>query len=200
MDTINLTQARQQLGRIMDRVCQRHEAVVVERQKGASMVMLSLEDFRSLEAACARSQGGWPRSEGMPWVSPYLTVRDAGAALAFYASAIGFQRRNALEDGGRVVHAEMIYRDMVIMLGPEGAFGGFAKAPASGGFHSPVNLYVYCEDVDNLFKRALACGARVIFPPTDMVWGERVCKLLDPDGHVWSFAVSRSRPGEGEAR
>ena len=125
-----------------------------------------------------------------PWLSPYLTVKDAEAALDFYQRAFGFEKRNAVPGpDGKVVHAEMTWQEALIMFGAEGAYGGQCKAPATLGVQSPVALYVYCDDVDALCARARAAGAGVDLPPQDMFWGDRMCKLTDPDGHVWNFAT-----------
>jgi len=133
---------------------------------------------------------------GMPWVSPYLTVKDAGASLAFYESAFGFTTRNVNKGpDGSIMHVEMTWKDGVIMLGPEGAYGGLTRSPSTSGVLSPVHLYVYCEDVDALFGRAVAAGVTVDFPPSDMFWGDRACKLTDPDGHSWNFATHKGGPG-----
>jgi uncharacterized glyoxalase superfamily protein PhnB len=53
-----------------------------------------------------------------------------------------------------------------------------------------VQLYVYCDDVDALFNRAKAAGAQVVAAPSDMFYGDRVCKLKDPDGFDWYFATN----------
>lgn len=132
---------------------------------------------------------------GSPWIMPYLTVKDAGASLAFYESAFGFARRGVKEGpDGTIVHASMAWQDGVIMFGPEGAYGGLARSPATLGIASPVGLYVYCEDVDALFDRAIAAGATAQFPPADMFWGDRACGLVDPDGHAWNFATNKGTP------
>lgn len=47
---------------------------------------------------------------------------------------------------------------------------------------------LYCDDVDSHFQKAVAEGATVFHEPYDADWGERVCKVADPDGHSWSFA------------
>jgi PhnB protein len=125
-----------------------------------------------------------------PWIVPYLVVKDADKSLDFYARAFGFVKRSAMAgEDGRIVHADMTYRDLVIMFAPEGGYGSAAKCPAALGAPSPVTLYVYCEDVDALCKRAEAAGAQVAMPPTDMFWGDRMCSLIDPDGHAWNFAT-----------
>lgn len=132
------------------------------------------------------------RPAGMPWLSPYLTVRDAGAALDFYHRAFGFEKRGDGMTGpdGRIQHAEMAWHDAVIMVGPECTYESNIKAPVTSGVASPVNLYLYCDDVDALFARATKAGAKAVSAPQNMFWGDRMCKVADPDGHQWSFATN----------
>jgi uncharacterized glyoxalase superfamily protein PhnB len=112
-------------------------------------------------------------------MAPYLTVKDADRSLDFYARAFGFAKRSAMSGpDGRTGHAEMTYRGVLLMFSPEGAWGQ----------RSPEHLFVSCEDVDALFARARAAGAAVAKAPQDMFWGDRMCSLIDPDGHVWNFA------------
>jgi uncharacterized glyoxalase superfamily protein PhnB len=129
------------------------------------------------------------RPSGTPWLSPYLTVKDADAALEFYQRAFGFEKKSTFPGpDGRTGHAEMVWQDALIMFGPEGACQ--AKAPATTGIDSPVHLYVYCEDVDALYIRATKAGAKSVMAPQEMFWGDRLCTLLDPDGHAWNFATN----------
>jgi uncharacterized glyoxalase superfamily protein PhnB len=86
---------------------------------------------------------------------------------------------------------------MVIMFGPE-CSASPSKAPATTGVPSPVSLYVYCNDVDALFARATAAGAKAEQPPQDMFWGDRFCRLQDPDGHSWYFATHKEDPSPEE--
>lgn len=133
----------------------------------------------------------------MPWVTPYLTVKDCSKAIAFYQAAFGFSVRDPVkDDAGAVVHAELTLgrEHALVMIGAEGRYGGTAKAPASGGFESPVSLYFYVEDVETLCARAVAAGALVVVPPQETHWGDRMCLLVDPDGHKWNFAT-RLAPG-----
>ena len=129
------------------------------------------------------------RPDGMPWLIPMLTVRDASASLDFYETAFGLARRDVMKDeSGTVTHADLTYHDAVVMIAPADPATG-AKAPAESGTVSPVLLYLYCEDVDALFARALAAGAAVLMPPTDMPWGDRMASFSDNDGHTWNFAT-----------
>jgi uncharacterized glyoxalase superfamily protein PhnB len=127
-------------------------------------------------------------------VVPSLTVRDTGAALDFYQRAFGFTKKMAMNGpDGRIMHAEVAWQDIVIMLSPESSPGQTCKAPISAGIQQmPMNLYVYCEDVDALFARATAAGAKVVVPPNDAFWGDRFCQVVDPDGYAWCFATNKA--------
>jgi PhnB protein len=54
-----------------------------------------------------------------------------------------------------------------------------------------VNLFLYVNDVDAAFKRAVDAGAKVDMPLADMFWGDRYGKLTDPFGHTWSMATHK---------
>jgi uncharacterized glyoxalase superfamily protein PhnB len=135
------------------------------------------------------------RAPKMPWLSPYLTVKDAAKSLEFYQKAFGFTERDTvLDDKGVIAHAEVQYKDAVIMFGPEGVYGGKTKAPATLGVSSAVSLYIYCEDVDARYKQAIEAGAQSVMAPTDTFYGDRVCKVTDIDGHAWNFATFIGTP------
>jgi uncharacterized glyoxalase superfamily protein PhnB len=90
------------------------------------------------------------------------------------------------------MHAEMTWHDQVIMFGPE-CDKNQSKAPATTGVRPPVALYLYCDDVDAQYARAVAGGAKGEMPPQDMFWGDRICLLTDPDGYIWNFATHTGR-------
>ena len=128
----------------------------------------------------------------MPWLTPYLTVRDAERSLDFYQRAFGFEpgMEPMRDSEGKIVHAEMRYRGAVIMMAPENAWGGTCKSPSTSGSETPIGLYLYCDNVDGFYSRAVEQGAESIDEPTEMFWGDRMCTLRDPDGYVWSFATN----------
>ncbi len=134
------------------------------------------------------------RPEGMPWITPYLMVQDVPAAIDFYEAAFGFERQssNAGADGV-VSHARMAWREGMIMVGLEGAYGGTSQAPATSGVECAASTYVYCDDVDALTQQAAAAGAKIKFGPTDTFWGDRCCNLVDPNGHIWTFATHNGK-------
>jgi uncharacterized glyoxalase superfamily protein PhnB len=134
-----------------------------------------------------------PRPAGVPWLTPYLTVRDAGTAIAFFEAAFGFHVRDSVHDDGAVMHVEMTYQDqLIVMFAPEGAFGSTAKTPKSAGATAPQSFYLYVDDVDAVYARAIAAGARSLSEPQDQFWGDRFAQIEDPDGYRWALACHLS--------
>jgi PhnB protein len=120
-------------------------------------------------------------------VTPNMIVRDAARAIDFYKKAFGATETVRMPGpGGRIMHAEMRIGDSVVMLADEMP-EMHAKSPqAFGG--SPVSFYVYVDDVDTAWKRAVEAGAKPQMPLSDMFWGDRTGSLEDPFGHRWSLA------------
>jgi PhnB protein len=129
-----------------------------------------------------------PIPDGYRTLTPALTVSDAAEAIGFYKNAFGAKERfrMASPDGKHVVHAEVTIGDSVFMLGEEMPGQGCRAPQSLGG--TPVGFYVYVEDVDRAFERAVAAGAEVKMPLEDMFWGDRIGSVTDPSGHVWTLA------------
>ena len=134
---------------------------------------------------------------GAGFITPYLTVRDAEAAMKFYQAAFGFETARVMSGpGGKPLHADMTYQGKsVVMFSPEDApWGEKMRAPASSGADEPVGFYLYCENVDALYRQALAAGAVAAgtgknIGPEDMFWGDRIGTVRDPDGYRWTLAT-----------
>jgi PhnB protein len=119
-------------------------------------------------------------------IIPYLLYEDLGGALDWLAKAFGLREllRHAGADG-KALHAEMqLGDDGRILMGYPGP--QYQNPKHSG--HRTHNLYVYVDDVDKLFARAVQAGAVVIEQPADQPYGERRCGMDDPEGHRWYFA------------
>ncbi|MBA3345164.1 MAG: VOC family protein [Gemmatimonadales bacterium] len=124
---------------------------------------------------------------GYHTVTPNIVVEDAANALEFYKKAFGAEETVRMPGpGGRIMHAEMRIGDSVMMIGEEMPDMGSNSPKKYGG--SPVGFYVYVENVDAAWERAIDAGAQGTMPLTDMFWGDRVGKLEDPFGHSWSLA------------
>ena len=117
-------------------------------------------------------------------VFPYLRVRGANAAIAFYIKAFGAEEQFRLvEPSGRVGHAQLWFGSFTVMLSDEYPEYGIQGPEAFGGTGSSVHLHV--EDVDAMTKQAVEAGAKIIMEPKDQFYGERTSKVLDPFGHEW---------------
>jgi PhnB protein len=122
-----------------------------------------------------------------PRVTPYLAVDGASDAIAFYAAVLGAVEtvRMPGPTPDTVGHAELKLGESVIMLADQ--FEGSPPTPQKLG-DSSVTLMVYVEDVDDVFRRALAAGASEIAPVTDQFYGDRSGVFRDPWGHRWNVA------------
>jgi PhnB protein len=129
-----------------------------------------------------------PIPKGYHVVTPYIVCRSAAKAIDFYKRAFSARERLRMDaPNGTIAHAEMQIGDSIFMLGDEMPQMGATAPETVGGTAS--GLFIYHKDVDKAFAQAVAAGAKTEMPPTDMFWGDRYCKLLDPFGHKWSIAT-----------
>ena len=97
---------------------------------------------------------------------------------------------------GKAAHALMTIGPAMIMI--EGESPSLAsRAPTPDG-SSPVVIYVYVEDVDQTVERAVAGGAKVLFPVENQFWGDRIGWIMDPSGHVWTIATRVEETSENQ--
>ena len=125
-----------------------------------------------------------PIPEGYHSVTPHLCVKGAAQAIEFYKKALAAsERMRAEQPDGRIGHAEIQIGDSVIMLADEFPEMDARSPQTLGG--SPVSIYLYVEDADATFNRAVAAGAKVKRPIADQFYGDRVGGIEDPFGHTW---------------
>lgn len=129
-------------------------------------------------------------------VTPLLTVRNIRQAVDFYSNALGFTVRSVMDGPEGPIHAELRLRETTLMLNPESQPQKSFSASTIG--NTPATLYLLVDDVDSVFNRAVAAGARVTMPVTDMFWGDRVCQLSDPEGNKWMIATHKAEPTPAE--
>jgi PhnB protein len=139
-----------------------------------------------------------PIPEGYSTVTPALTVKNGAEAIEFYKRALGAKELMRIPgpDGKHLMHAEIEVGNSRVMLADESPEMG-CRAPASVGSVSS-SLYVYVEDVDKAFRRAVEAGAKALMPPTDMFWGDRFGQIEDPSGHRWGLATHKEDPSPEE--
>lgn len=131
--------------------------------------------------------------EGYHTATPYLIVKDATRAIDFYKRALGAEVLFCVADPRGVVrHAEFKIGDSPFMISDENLEFPDWKGPLSRG-GATMHIYLYVEDCDGLFKRAVEAGARPMQQLSDKPYGDRTGTIVDPFGHVWYVA---SRVGE----
>jgi PhnB protein len=142
-----------------------------------------------------------PIPEGYHTVQPYLIVKGASQALDFYKKAFGAEELVRMPGpDGSIMHAEIRIGDSVVMLSDEMPQAQSKSPNTLGGTTSGIMLYV--ENVDQVYEQAVAAGATATARPTDMFWGDRFGRLVDPFGHDWALAthVEDVTPEEMERR
>jgi PhnB protein len=129
-----------------------------------------------------------PIPDGFHTLTPYLIVRGGAEAMDFYKRAFGAVERFRLPgpDGKSIAHAEMVIGNSIMMLGEESPQRAFSHSPATLK-GSTVGILIYVEDVDAVFKRAVAAGATIKEPVENKFYGERAGTLADPFGHLWTI-------------
>lgn len=121
----------------------------------------------------------------------YLSYADASAGIV-WLEALGFVTTSRQDgEGGAVVHAELRLGEAVIIVASSDAA---YDVPPLRGLSTGTGLYLAVADVDDLFGRAVEAGGQSVFPPEDTEWGSRRARVLDPEGHEWSFGSYR--PGQ----
>ena len=102
--------------------------------------------------------------------------------VTFYRDVMGFELESA--DGGFAV-----FRDTALSIADEQTMAdasghdGFLLERRGRGFEIAFEVSTP-EDVDRVYARLLAAGARAVAPPTDQPWGQRMAFFADPDGNV----------------
>ena len=130
--------------------------------------------------------------EGFHTVTPQLTLDNAAPAIDWYKKALGAEEiSRAVGPDGKIMHAELRVGDSRIMVND--VMGGGKGPKAFGG--SPASLWVYVDDCDALFKRAVSAGAQVLGGPmgqmSDQFWGDRAGTVTDPQGYKWTIATHK---------
>lgn len=113
--------------------------------------------------------------EGAGSVLAYVHPRAARPYIDFLKRAFGAEELGVFEGGGRVMHAQVRVGNAVLEMGePDDRTG----IPFNG-------LFLFVDDVDAAYERALAAGATAVRPPDDIPYGSRSAIVRDPEGYLW---------------
>ena len=126
--------------------------------------------------------------EGYHTITPQLTVDNAAQTIDWYKRALGAEEMSrSVGPDGKIMHAELTIGDSRFMVND--AMMGAKGPKALGG--SPASLWLYVEDSDALFTRAVGAGAKVQMPLADQFWGDRGGAVADPAGYTWWIATRK---------
>jgi len=132
-----------------------------------------------------------PIPDGYHSVTPTLTISGASDAIEFYKKAFDAKEiyRFPGLDGKSIMHAEIRIGDSAIMLCDEMPEMGCLSPKSTGG--PSGSIYLYVNDADFVFSKAISAGANPMMPMMDEFWGDRVGILSDPFGHRWAVATRK---------
>jgi PhnB protein len=121
-----------------------------------------------------------PIPEGYHTATPYLAVQGVPKLMTFLKQAFYAEERERMTaPDGRVSHAEMKIGNSIIMMGE----------PTGESKSMPGMVYLYLDDTDAAYKRALQAGASSLREPTNMFYGDRNAAVTDPVGNQWWIAT-----------
>jgi PhnB protein len=126
-------------------------------------------------------------------VIPYLMVRGASDAIAWYQRALGAEElvRMPMEGSDKLMHCELRINDGPVFLSDEFAEYGASLGDGPRG----VTMFLRVDDADRWYNRALEAGATVRMEIADQFWGDRFGEVVDPFGHGWAFASAIQKNG-----
>lgn len=125
---------------------------------------------------------------GYHTATPYLLVRDADQAIAFYEKAFGaIVLKKHADPQGVVRNVQIRIGDSPLMLGirpnaDEMSQESIGDLPLS-------SIYLFVENADETFAKAIAHGAKGLYPPEDMEYGYREGGIVDPFRITWWIAT-----------
>ena len=123
-----------------------------------------------------------PVPDGYHTITPQLTVDDAARTIDWYKKALGAEELSRyVGPDGKIMHAELRIGNSRFMVND--TMEGSKGPRAFGG--SPASLWLYVDDSDSLFNRAVAAGAQPQMPLMDQFWGDRGGPVADPAGYTW---------------
>jgi PhnB protein len=119
-------------------------------------------------------------------ITPHIVVQGADRAAAFYGDAFGAEELSRIPTpDGRLMSVQLRIGDGILHLADEFPEMGVLAPPSIGG--TAVVLALDVTDAEGVFAQAIAAGAEVRQPLTDMFWGDLHGQLEDPFGHRWNI-------------
>jgi PhnB protein len=118
--------------------------------------------------------------EGYNTVMPYLIVEGADKLADFLIKVFNADEKERLTSSdGKILHSEYKIGDSIVMI-----------SEATENYKpNPTMLYVYVDDVDSVYKKALDAGATSVREPYNEYYGDRTCMVTEASSNKWSIAT-----------
>ena len=132
---------------------------------------------------------------------PYLRVKDASRAVAYYVEVFGaVEKFRLVEPSGRVGHVELLFGTATLMLSDEYPEMGLTGPQTIGA--TSVSIHLHVDDCDAVLAKAVTAGGTLIRKPSDAFYGERSGTVRDPFGHEWlvGHSIEEVTPEEMQRR
>jgi PhnB protein len=129
--------------------------------------------------------------EGFHTVTPFLVPENATKFISFLEKAFGGDLTYMMKhEGGQVMHATVKVGDSILMV-----------TDATDSLRpKPTMLYLYVEDVDTAYKKAVNAGGISKREPMDEFYGDRSACIEDPWGNTWWIATHVENVDEDEMK
>jgi len=125
---------------------------------------------------------------GYHTITPQLTLDHGPEAIEWYKKALGAEEiSRSVGPDGKIMHAELKIGDSRFMVN-DAMMGNKGPKDFAG---SPAGLWLFVENSDALFDRAVSAGAKVQMPMDDQFWGDRAGAIIDSSGYVWWIATRK---------
>ena len=129
-----------------------------------------------------------PVPDGYYTVTPQLTLDNCAQTIDWYKRALGAEEvSRSVGPDGKIMHAEIQVGNSRIMVND--VMMGMKGPKALGG--SPASLWLFVNDSDALFKKAVGAGAKEAMPLDNQFWGDRAGAVIDPEGYTWWIATRK---------
>lgn len=125
-------------------------------------------------------------------IIPCLWYNQAQQQIDWLCDTFGFDVKMNVQEDGVVMHAELLWKGNMIMIGSSRRgtdFDAVTIHPHSAGRRVTQAPYMICDDaeLDSLYAKACANGAEIFIELRDEDYGGRNFSCRDPEGHIWSF-------------
>jgi PhnB protein len=122
--------------------------------------------------------------EGFHTITPNTIVSDAAKAVEFYERVFGAEEKARLTmPDGKIAHCELQIGDARLNL---------ADAMEGWPLHALL-VQIHVPNSDAVFARAIEAGAKEVMPVTDMFFGAREGRVLDPFGNTWTISTLKEK-------